>query len=125
MSGWGAYIPGMGVDLSDFVPASAATGLRTRYCAHCFCSQYTDADEACWQCGGDTTPDKPACWPSSNSGVTVRGGDSWQPSEEENDVSSESMVQETREVRGGEHGPPSVPGLSERYEDAFACDSEA
>lgn len=55
--------------------------LCERFCAHCACSQKAVAATPCWQCGGETQPRKPAWWPHAGTNQTVRDGDSFSPTE--------------------------------------------
>lgn len=49
----------------------------------CACSAVTLDGVPCWQCGGETTKQRPAWWPFSGSGSSVIGGNVWTPGEED------------------------------------------
>lgn len=48
-----------------------------RFCAACECSQKTREQEPCWNCGGETTPTRPAFWPVCGSQQHVTAGNTW------------------------------------------------
>lgn len=76
---WGAY--------AGYVPG--ADVLMERYCAACACSQKATDEVPCWNCGGETQPNRPRFWPVCGSPQMVIGGNSFDVRElEETDASS-------------------------------------
>lgn len=58
-----------------WVPASDV--VCERFCAACACSQRSDEDEPCWNCGGVTQHIKPLFWPVTSSQQNVVGGNTF------------------------------------------------
>lgn len=59
-----------------------------RFCPdpECACSARGVEGMPCWQCGGETTSQRPKWWPFAGANQTVIGGNSWTVGEGDDEV---------------------------------------